>query len=148
MGCSQQLVHQSHGPYGYGPKWDGHAGTSMCFEPTGHYSFSTGGEGWVMETEQTELSLGPVGTVGLRKYDSHYPYTSRSNKAGAFEHSKCIARNDWGTGARVTRAVEYNRYFKAAESTMSYDRAGVAGHAVWGNQAQSRRFVLWQNGTS
>jgi len=59
-----------------------------------------------------------------------------SSKAGAFGHSECFTLDDLDTGARVTRATEYNQYSKAAKSAVPLDRAKVAGCTVWDGQAR------------
>jgi len=94
-----------HRDRGYGASRDGHAGTSVCFEPTIHDGSSAGDDGDRVDRAVTRSS---VGTVRPREYDGCYLNTSQSSEAGAFEHFKCVVCDDWGTGARVTRAAEYN----------------------------------------
>jgi len=109
---------------GYGAKRDGHAGAGVHFELITHYGFNDGYSG------DTAVTRAPVGAIEPRNYDGSYLYASWSSEAGAFERSKCIASKDWDTGARVTRAAEYNWYTLRRPEVLSYNRASVSGCTV------------------
>jgi len=82
---------------GYEVGRDGHAGASMCFEPTVHYVFSTRDDGDRADRANTST---PVGAVGPHEYGGHYLYPSWSSKVGTFEHSEHVIHDDWHTGAQ------------------------------------------------
>jgi len=71
--------------YGYG------AEQGMRCKPTTHHGFNAGGD---RDRADRAVARTPVCAIDSHEYDGHYPYASQSSKAGAFEHSECVTRDD------------------------------------------------------
>ena len=118
--------------HGYEAGRDGHAGASMCFEPTVHYGFSTRNDGDRADSGPLVHPLAPLdhtstaGTICI---------PVGAAKLALLSIPSMSSMTTGIPGPKVIRAAEYNRYSEVAESTVPYDRAGVSRCAVWGSEA-------------